>query len=85
MATTTLSTDYINKTVTLDNYILKFKYNTSNDYFYYDLYDSNSNIIRYQQKVVTGQVYNDFYFTSSDNASYATYNNISSFKLVTVE
>tara|TARA_R110000824_G_scaffold91480_2_gene222643 strand:+ start:7868 stop:8128 length:261 start_codon:yes stop_codon:yes gene_type:complete len=85
MSITKLSTDYTKKTVTLDSYTLKFKYNTSKDYFYYDLFDINLKIIKYHQKVITGQVFSEFFFTSSDNASYATYTNIESFKLITAD
>ena len=85
MAIISLSTDYIKKTVSLDDYTLKFKYNTSKDYFYYDMYDSKGEIYKYHQKVITGQVFDEFYFKSSDNASYATYDNIENFKLVTVD
>ena len=85
MSITKLNTSYIKKTVTLDNYTLKFKYNTSKDYFYYDLFDINLEIIKYHQKVITGQVFSDFFFTSADNASYATYANIENFKLITNE
>ena len=85
MSITILNKDYIKKTVTLDTYTLNFKYNTSKDYFYYDLFDINLKIIKYHQKVITGKVFKEFFFTSADNASYATYANIENFKLITNE
>ena len=85
MSITKLNKNYIKKIVTLDKYTLKFKYNTSKDYFYYDLFDINLEIIKYHQKVIIGQVFKEFFFASSDNASYATYANIENFKLITNE
>jgi len=80
-----LDLNFINKILKTNQAELRFKYNTNNDYFYFDLFDLDGNIISYHNKVVTGFQFLGFRFTSDSNASHATAENISGFKLVTDE
>ena len=82
---TLMSRDFLNKVVKTNNFELRFKYNTNNDYFYFDLFDLDGNVISYHNKVVTGFQFNGFKFTSDSNSSYANIGNVSDFKMVTDE
>ena len=82
---TVLSRAFTKKVVKTNLFELRFKYNTNNDYFYFDLFDLDGNVISYHNKVATGFQYDGFRFTSDSNASYANLENISGFKLVTDE
>lgn len=81
MALIEMNQDFVNKTIKTDTNILIFKYNTSNDYFYYDLYDLNNNIIAYHNRVITGNIYDNFNFISTDNQELATLETIENWKL----
>lgn len=82
---TLLTIDYLNKVVKTNLFELRFKYNTNEDYFYFDLFDLDGNVDSYHNKVVTGFQFNGFIFTSDSNDSYANASNIAGFKLVTDE
>jgi len=82
---TLLDLDFTNKIIKTNQLELRFKYNTNNDYFYFDSYDLDGNIISYHNKVVTGFQFTGFRFTSDSNASYSTATNVPGFKLVTDE
>jgi len=82
---TLLTIDFLNKIVKTNIFELRFKYNTNEDYFYFDLFDLDGNVITYHNKVVTGFQFNGFTFTSDTNDSYANASNILGFKLVTNE
>jgi len=83
MAIFDLDNSYANKTIKTNLIDLRFKYNTNQDYFYFDLYDLDGNIISYHNKVVTGFTFTGFIFTSSQSDSFANVENILNFKLVT--
>ncbi|MDD3443212.1 MAG: hypothetical protein PHW89_08110 [Sulfurimonas denitrificans] len=78
-----LDLTYTNNSIKTANYELQFKYNTDADYFYFDLFSSNGDLIRLHNKVVTGYDYGTgIRFTSSDSASYANAQNIANFTAV---
>lgn len=76
---------FTNKVIKTNLFELRFKYNTQNDYFYYDLFDLDGEPIEFHQKVVTGFQREGYKFTSDDNSSYANITNISGYKLITDE
>lgn len=81
-----LDLTYVDNTIRTSNYELRFKYNTENDYFYFDLYSSDGTIVKLHNKVVTGYDYKtdgEVYFTSNTYQSYATKDNVTSFTAVT--
>ena len=82
---TLMDLDFLNKIVKTNQAELRFKYNTNQDYFYFDLFDLDGNVISYHNKVVTGFQFAGFVFTSDSNDSYANASNIAGFKLVTDE
>ena len=83
MASIKLDLTYVNNTIKTAIYELRFKYNTNNDYFYFDLYDANGTLIRLHNRVVTGYDYGEnISFESNTNASYATSSNITTFTVV---
>lgn len=78
-----LDISYLNNTIKTALYELRFKYNTSNDYFYFDLYGINGELIRLHNKVVTGYDYNvGIKFTSTNRDSFANASNITNFTVV---
>jgi hypothetical protein len=77
-----LDKSYTNNSIKTAKYELRFKYNTSADYFYFDLYSAGGSLIRLHNKVVTGYDYGGVYFASSINASYGNISNITSFSAV---
>jgi len=82
---TTLDNTFTNRVVKTSQFELRFKYNTQEDYFYYDLFSLDGEVIEYHNKVVTGFQRDGYKFTSDSKSSYATLTNISGFKLVTDE
>lgn len=78
-----LDLTFSNKVIKTNLQDLRFKYNTNNDYFYFDIFDLDGNIISYHNKVVTGFQFNGFLFTSSENENFANVDNVITFKLVT--
>jgi hypothetical protein len=82
---TNLDVSFTNKVIKSNLFEFRFKYNTQNDYFYYDLFDLDGEVIEFHQKVVTGLQRSGYKFTSDNKSSYATLENISGFKLVTDE
>jgi len=75
-----LDLTYVNNSITTSLYELQFKYNTQNDYFYFDLYSANGTLVRLHNKVVTGYDYGvDISFSSSISSSYANKSTITSF------
>ena len=75
-----LDLTYVKNSIRTSVYELRFKYNTNNDYFYFDLYGINGDLIRLHNKVVTGYDYGvGIYFTSNRNDSYANESNIQNF------
>ena len=83
MAVFSLDNTYKNKTIKTNVYEFRIRHNLNNDFFYYDLYDIDGNIISYHNKIVTGYQRDGFIFTSDNNDSYANLDNINTFKLVT--
>ena len=77
-----LDTTYKNKVIKTNSQDLRFKYNTNQDYFYFDIYDVDGKVISYHNKVVTGFQFTGFIFTSTEGHSYATVDNVTTFKLV---
>lgn len=77
-----LDTSFKDKTIKTNSQDLRFKYNTNQDYFYFDNYDLDGNVISLHNKVVTGFQFDRFIFTSTDGESYAKVDNITTFKLV---
>lgn len=78
-----LDTSYTKNSIKTSLYELRFQYNTNNDYFYFDLYGINGELIRLHNKVVTGYDYGEnIKFTSSDSDSYASATTISNFTAV---
>ena len=80
-----LDLSYTDNVIKTNTFEIRFKYNTQSDYFYYDLFDLDGSVIEYHQKVVTGFQRVGYKFTSDDNSSYATLENVTGFKLVTDE
>lgn len=78
-----LDLSYINNAIKTAQYKLRFSYNTNNDYFYFDLYQSNGDLVRLHNKVVTGYQYGvGIDFISNKNDSYANAQNIANFTAV---
>lgn len=80
-----LDTTYKTKTIKTNAFEFRFRHNAENDYFYYNLFDIDGNVIRYHNKVATGYQYDGFSFSSDNDSSYAKLNNIDTFKLVVDE
>lgn len=80
-----LNTSFLNKVIKTNNAELRFKYNTNNDYFYFDLFDLDGNVTTLHNKVVTGYQFTGFKFTNANNESFANIDNVSAFKLVVDE
>lgn len=78
-----MGTSFTKKSVKTATYDLRFRYNTNKDYFYVDIFSLNGEVVNYHNRVVTGLDYGGFYFTSTNNQSYATSLNINDFRLVT--
>ena len=75
-----LDLSYVDNSITTAINELRFKYNTQNDYFYFDLYKANGDLIRLHNKVVTGYNYKaGITFSSSTSASFANIETITSF------
>ena len=75
-----LDVDYVDNSITTAIYELQFKYNTQHDYFYFDLYKANGDLVRLHNKVVTGYDYGvNITFSSSTDSSYANISTIDSF------
>ncbi len=74
-----LDLSYVNNTIKTAIYELRFKYNTNNDYFYFDLYKANGDLVRLHNKVVTGYDYGGILFKSNTQSSVATQSTITSF------
>ena len=80
MVNVKLDLSYVDNSITTSLYELQFKYNTQNDYFYFDLYSANGTLVRLHNKVVTGYDYGeDISFSSSTGSSYANQTTITSF------
>ena len=77
-----LDLTYTKNSIRTALYELRFKYNTNNDYFYFDLYRAGGELIRLHNKVVTGYDYGGIIFTSNTNQSFANAENITSFTAV---
>lgn len=79
-----LDLTYVNNSIRTSNYELRFRYNTQKDYFYFDLFSSDGEIIRFHNKVITGYKFgnNDIYFLSNTYQSFANKDNISSFTAI---
>lgn len=82
---TALDLTFVNKVIKTNLYELRFKYNTDQNYFYYDVFDRDGNVIEYHNKVATGKQRDGYIFTSNDGSSYATAENITEFNLVADE
>ena len=80
MANIKLDLTYIDNSITTAIYELQFRYNTQHDYFYFDLYKANGELIRLHNKVVAGYDYGEnITFSSSKNSSYANLSTMDSF------
>lgn len=77
-----LDLSYLNNSIKTSNYELRFKYNTSADYFYFDFYGISGELIRLHNKVVTGYDYGGVTFVSNQNDSFANSSNITNFTAV---
>ena len=77
-----LDLSYTNNSIRTAIYELRFKYNTSSDYFYFDLYSVSGELIRLHNKVVTGYDYGGVAFVSNRNDSFANSLNITNFTAV---
>ena len=78
-----LDKTFVRNTIRTSTHSLNFRYNTSADYFYFDLYTLTGATVSLHNKVVTGWDFGGFSFASSLKASYANADNITSFKMVT--
>ena len=85
MALFDMNKGFSNRVIKTSAQDFRFKYNTQSDYFYFDAFDTDGNIISLHNKVVTGFNFGGVLFTSDVNASYATADNIESFKMDTGE
>lgn len=74
-----LDLSYVNNSIKTAIYELRFKYNTNNDYFYFDLYKANGELVKLHNKVVAGYDYGGINFVSNTQSSVATQNTITSF------
>lgn len=78
-----LDLSYTKNSIKTGLYELRFKYNTNNDYFYFDLYGINGDLIRLHNKVVTGYDYGvGIVFVSTNDDSFANASNIQNFTAV---